>query len=122
MTSLSLVLGFTLIHLSVEKHIYIGVRCKERRKASESILRKTDPMNINIFMTKLRLKKFTKEEARQFLPILEKELKQAREGDKQEYEKVVIGLTEILKMYLADAIDLQKPDFDVLKELATMKL
>jgi hypothetical protein len=88
----------------------------------KSILGKTDPININIFMTKLRLQKFSKEEARQFLPILENELKQAREGDKQEYEKVVIGLTEILKMHLADAIDLQKPDFDVLKELATMKL
>ena len=36
MTSLTLVLGFTLIHLSGEKHIYIGVRCKERRtEASE---------------------------------------------------------------------------------------
>ena len=87
-----------------------------------SILRRTDPMKINIFMTKLRLHKFTKEEAQQFLPILDKELKQAREGDKQEYEKVVIGLTEILKMYLADEIDLEKPDFDVLKELVTMKL
>jgi hypothetical protein len=79
-------------------------------------------LQMNTIMTKLRLHKFAKEEAVQFIPLLEKEIKEARIADKREYEKVVVGLTEILKMYLTGAIDLKKPDFEILNELVNLKV
>lgn len=79
-------------------------------------------LQINTIMTKLRLHKFAKEEAVQFIPLLEKEIKEARIADKREYEKVVVGLTEILKMYLTGAIDPKKPDFEILNELVNLKV
>jgi hypothetical protein len=79
-------------------------------------------LQMNTIMTKLRLHKFAKEEAVQFIPLLEKEIKEARIADKREYEKVVVGLIEILKMYLTGAIDLNKPDFEMLNELVNLKV
>ena len=79
-------------------------------------------MQINTIMTKLRLHKFAKEEAVQFISLLEKEIKEARKADKREYEKVVVGLTEILKMYLTGATDPKKLDFEILNELANLKV
>ena len=79
-------------------------------------------MQINTIMTKLRLHKFAKEEAVQFIPRLEKEIKEARIADKREYEQVVVGLTEILKMYLMGTIDPKKPDFEILNELVNLKV
>lgn len=79
-------------------------------------------LQINTIMTKLRLHKFAKEEAVQFIPLLEEEIKEARIADKREYEKVVVGLTEILKMYLTGAIDPKKPDFEILNELVNLKV
>jgi hypothetical protein len=73
-------------------------------------------------MAKLRLHRLAKEEAVQFIPLLEKEIKEARIADKREYEKVVVGLTEILKMYSKGAIDLKKPDFETLNELVNLKV
>lgn len=81
-----------------------------------------DPEKINILFTKLRLHILTMVEARELVPLLENEIREARNRDKREYEKVVIGLTEILKMHLTDAINLDKVNFDVLDELSTMKL
>jgi hypothetical protein len=81
----------------------------------------TDLSRLNTIMTKLRLHKLAKEEAVQFILFLEKEIKEARIGDKREYEKVVVGLTEILKMYLTGAIDLKKHDFETLNELVNLK-
>ena len=80
-----------------------------------------DLLQLNTIMTKLRLHKLAKEEAVQFILLLEKEIKEARIADKREYEKVVVGLTEILKMYLTEAIDLKKPDFETLNELVNLK-
>lgn len=80
-----------------------------------------DLLQLNTIMTKLRLHKLAKEEAVQFILLLEKEIKEARIADKREYEKVVGGLTEILKMYLTGAIDLKKPDFETLNELVNLK-
>ncbi|HEX5977469.1 MAG TPA: hypothetical protein VFY68_09340 [Nitrososphaeraceae archaeon] len=80
------------------------------------------PLKLNTIMTKLRLHKLAKEEAVQFMPQLEKEIKEARIADKREYEKVVGGLTEILKLYLTGAIDLKKPDFETLNELVNLKV
>jgi hypothetical protein len=91
-------------------------------KAWRSIPGETDPIKIDNFMAKLRLHNFTKEEAWQFLPMLEEEIQKAREGSKREYEKVLIGLTEILKMYLTNVIDIKKPDFDLLNELVSVRL
>lgn len=79
-------------------------------------------LQINNIMTKLRLHKFAKEEAVQLIPLLEKEIKEARIADKREYEKVVVGLTEILNMYLTGAIDPKKPDFEILNELVNLKV
>ena len=79
-------------------------------------------LQLNTIMTKLRLHKLAKEEAVQFIPLLEKDIKEARIADKREYEKVVGGLTEILKMYLTGAIDLKKPDFETLNELVNLKV
>jgi anthranilate phosphoribosyltransferase len=75
------------------------------------------PEKINSLLCKLRLHNLTKEEARKFLPVLKKEIKKARGRDKREYEKIVIRLTEILKMYLIDVIDINKTSFDVMNEL-----
>ena len=80
-----------------------------------------DLLQLNTIMTKLRLHKLAKEEAVQFILLLEKEIKEARIADKREYKKVVVGLTEILKMYLTGAIDLKKPDFEILNELVNLK-
>lgn len=82
----------------------------------------TARLQMNTIMTKLRLHKFAKEEAVQFIPLLEKEIKEARIADKREYEKVVVGLIEILKKYLTGAIDLNKPDFEILNELVNLKV
>jgi hypothetical protein len=79
------------------------------------------PENMNSLLTKLRFHKVTKDEAREFLLIFTNEIKAANYGDKREYKKVVIGLTEILKMYLTDVIDLNGKNFDVLNELDTLK-
>ena len=76
---------------------------------------------INSLLTKLRFHTVTKDEAREFLLIFKNEIKEANYGDKREYKKVVIGLTEILKMYLTDAIDLNGRNFDALNELDTLK-
>ena len=80
-----------------------------------------DLLQLNSIMTKLRLHKLAKEEAVQFILLLEKEIKEARIADKREYKRVVVGLTEILKMYLTGAIDLKKPDFETLNELVNLK-
>jgi hypothetical protein len=80
------------------------------------------PEKMNLLLTKLRLHTLTKGEAREFLPIFENEIKEAKYGDKREYKKVVIRLTEILKMYLIDAIDLNGRNFDALNELDTVKI
>lgn len=80
------------------------------------------PEKINLLLTKLRLHTLTKEEAREFLPILKKEIKKARGRDKREYGKIVIRLTEILKMYLIDVIDINKTSFDVMNELEIVVL
>jgi hypothetical protein len=79
-------------------------------------------LQLNTIMTKLRHHKFAKEEAVHFIPQLEKEIKEARIADKREYEKVVVGLTEILKLYLTGAIDLKKPNFETLNELINLKV
>ena len=87
-----------------------------------SISGEISPEKMNLLLTKLRLHTLTKGEAREFLPIFENEIKEAKYGDKREYKKVVIRLTEILKMYLIDAIDLNGRNFDALNELDTVKM
>jgi hypothetical protein len=79
------------------------------------------PEKMHSLLTKLRSHTVTKNEAREFLLILKNEIKEANYGDKREYKKVVIGLTEILEMYLTDAIDLNGKNFDVLNELDRLK-
>src|SRR5215207_10304527 len=82
-------------------------KLKERRSRNlMSISGEISPEKMNSLLTKLRLRTLTKGEAREFLPMFENEIKEAKYGDKREYKKVVIRLTEILKMYLIDAIDL----------------
>jgi hypothetical protein len=75
------------------------------------------PESINSLLDKLRLHVLTKDEAKGFLTILENEAKLAREGDRKEYEKIVIQLIRIVKMFLAGAVDLNSISFDVLNEL-----
>ena len=82
----------------------------------------TTLLQLNTIMTKLRHHKFAKEEAVHFIPLLEKEIKEARIADKREYGKVVVGLTEILKLYLTGVIDLKKPNFETLNELINLKV
>lgn len=77
---------------------------------------------MNSLLTKFRLRTLTKDEAREFLPIFENEIKEAKYGDKREYEKVIVRLTEILKMYLMDTIDPNGTPFDVLNELDAAKI
>ncbi len=83
---------------------------------------KISPEKIESLLSKLRHHMLTTDEAREFLPILENEAKIAKEGDKREYEKVVIRLAKLLRMHLNDTIDLNKINFDVLNELDTVKL
>src|SRR5215211_7528317 len=98
-------------------------KVKERRSRNlVSISGEISPEKMNSLLTKLRLHTLTKGEAREFLPIFENEIKEAKYGDKREYKKVVIRLTEILKMYLIDAIDLNGRNFDALSELDTVKM
>jgi hypothetical protein len=80
------------------------------------------PERINSLLSKLRIHTLTKDEAKGFLPILENEVKSAREGDKKEYEKIVIRLIKIVKMFLNGSIDLNSISFDVLNELDGMEL
>jgi hypothetical protein len=80
------------------------------------------PERINSLLSKLRIHTLTKDEAKGFLPILENEVKSAREGDKKEYERIVIRLTKIVKMFLNGSIDLNSISFDVLNELDGMEL
>ena len=75
------------------------------------------PESINSLLGKLRLHTLTKDEAKEFLSILENEAKLARDGDRKEYEKIAIQLIRIVKMYLAGAVDLNSVSFDVLNEL-----
>lgn len=86
-----------------------------------SIPGEISPDKMDSLLTKLRLHTLTKDEAREFLLIFKNEIKEANYGDKREYKKVVIGLTEIIKMYLTDAIDPNVRNFDVLNELDTLK-
>ena len=80
------------------------------------------PERINSLLSKLRIHALTKDDAKGFLPILENELKSAREGDKKEYERIVIRLIKIVKMFLNGSIDLNSISFDVLNELDGMEL
>ena len=91
------------------------------RSFVDGISGEISPEKMNSLLTKLRFHKVTKDEAREFLLVFKNEIKEANYGDKREYEKVVIGLTEILKMYLTDAIELNGKNFDVLNELDTLK-
>jgi anthranilate phosphoribosyltransferase len=91
------------------------------RNLVDRISGEISPEKMNSLLTKLRFHMVTKDEAREFLLIFTNEIKEANYGDKREYKKVVIGLTEILKMYLTDAIDLNGKNFDVLNELDTLK-
>jgi hypothetical protein len=75
------------------------------------------PESINSLLDKLRLHALTKDEAKEFLSILENDAKLARDGDRKEYEKVVIQLIRIVKMFLAGGVDLNSVSFDVLNEL-----
>jgi hypothetical protein len=75
------------------------------------------PESINLLLGKLRLHALNKDEAKEFLSILENEAKLARDGDRKEYEKIAIQLIRIMKMYLAGAVDLNSISFDVLNEL-----
>jgi hypothetical protein len=91
------------------------------RDLVNSISGEISPGNMNLLLSKLRLHTLTKDEAKELLLIFKNEIKEANHGDKREYKKVVIGLTEILKMYLTDAIDLNGRNFDVLNELDRLK-
>jgi hypothetical protein len=84
--------------------------------------RQISPERINSLLSKLRIHTLTKDEAKGFLPILENEVKSAREGDKKEYERIVIRLIKIVKMFLNGSIDLNSISFDVLNELDGMEL
>jgi hypothetical protein len=79
------------------------------------------PESINSLLGKLRLRALTKDEAKGFLPILENEAKLAREGDRKEYEKIVIQLIRIVKMFLDGSVDLNSINFDILNELDRIK-
>jgi hypothetical protein len=84
------------------------------------------PMDINpekfdILLKKLRLRMLTENEARDFLPLLEDELRGARRRDNTEYEKIVTGLIRIVKMYLAGQVNLYESNVDVLERLNVMK-
>jgi hypothetical protein len=79
------------------------------------------PESINSLLGKLRLHALTKDEAKGFLPILENEAKLAREGDRKEYEKIVIQLIRIVKMFLDGSVDLNSINFDILNELDRIK-
>jgi hypothetical protein len=52
---------------------------------------------------------------------LENEAKLAREGDRKEYEKIMIQLIEIMKMFLDGSVDLNSISFDVMNELDRTK-
>ena len=91
------------------------------RSFVDGISGEISPEKMNSLLTKLRFHKVTKDEAREFLLVFKNEIKEANYGDKREYKKAVIGLTELLKMYLTDAIDLNGRNFDVLNELDTFK-
>lgn len=69
----------------------------------------------------MRLHTLTKDEAKGFLSILENEAKLAREGDRKEYEKIMIQLIEIMKMFLEGSVDLNSISFDVMNELDRTK-
>jgi hypothetical protein len=99
-------------------------RLREIRSTNlvDGISGEISPEKMNLLLTKLRLHTVTKDEAREFLLIFKNEIKEANYSDKREYKKVVLGLTEILKMYLTDAIDLNGRNFDVLNELDTLKI
>jgi hypothetical protein len=75
------------------------------------------PESINSLLGKLRHHALTKDEAEGFLSTLENEAKLARDGDRKEYEKIVIQLMRIVKMFLAGTVDLNSVSFDVLNEL-----
>jgi hypothetical protein len=79
------------------------------------------PESINSLLGKLRLNALTKDEAKGFLPTLENEAKLAREGDRKEYEKIVIQLIKIVKMFLDGSVDLNSVSFDILNELDRIK-
>jgi hypothetical protein len=80
------------------------------------------PERINSLLSKLRLHTLTKDEAKGFLPMLENEVKSAREVDRKEYEKIMIRLIRIVKLFLNGSIDLNSISFDVLNELESMEL
>lgn len=69
----------------------------------------------------MRLHTLTKDEAKGFLSTLENEAKLAREGDRKEYEKIMIQLIEIMKMFLDGSVDLNSISFDVMNELDRTK-
>jgi hypothetical protein len=79
------------------------------------------PENINSLLGKLRLHALNKDEAKGFLPILDNEAKLAGEGDRKEYEMIVIQLIRILKMSLDGSVDLNSISFDILNELDRIK-
>lgn len=93
-----------------------------KKKELTSNPRETDALQLKMLMSKMRFHKLSKEEAQRFLPLLEKGIKEARMADKRMYEKVLIGLAEVLRMYLTDTIDLEKPNFEILNELVKLQV
>jgi hypothetical protein len=61
---------------------------------------------LNYLMKKFELHLLTKDEARELIPLLEEEQKEAIKQGNNKYERILSGLLGVLKMYLAGKINL----------------
>ena len=64
----------------------------------------------------------TKDEAYELMPLLEEELKNAKADGNVEYQGTLQGLLTILKMYIANKVNLYGSNLDILDRLNVKKL
>jgi len=76
----------------------------------------------DILLRKLRLSMLELDEAREFLPLIGKELQHAKDSNNHEYEKILNGLSVVVKMYLAGKINLNESSVEVFDRLNFSKV
>jgi hypothetical protein len=77
---------------------------------------------LDILLKKLELRMLTKEDAHELIPLLEDEINNARKYGNIEYERVLVGLLNILGMYIENKINLYESSIDILDRLNVIKL
>jgi len=80
-----------------------------------------NPEKMKILLNKLRLHMLNKEEARDFLSMLQAELKVAQRKRDKDNEELILGLIEVLQLYLADVINLYESNVSIVNRISNIR-